>query len=467
MPTPPRLRLALPLILLFLSALPVPLAAQTVPQSREQISLTFAPVVRQVAPAVTNIYTKTVVERRESPFAGDPFFERLFPNAGRTRRRMENSLGSGVIVAPDGLVVTAEHVIRNAVEITVALADRREYNARVLLDDRQTDLAVLQLEGAGDLPFVALGESDALEVGDLLLAIGNPFGVGQTVTSGILSAQARTGSGGQTYLQTDAAINPGNSGGALVDMQGRLVGINSAILTRSGGSNGIGFAVPSSLVSQAIHQAREGKSSLQRPWLGLQAQKMTAELAGALGLASPQGVLIRKLHPASPLASADLRAGEVILFIDEEAIDDPTELDFRLAAKGIGATARLSVLGREGTREVSVGLIAPPELPPADVSRLDQPPHLRGVIVGNLSPAAIIELGFKLDDTTQGVAVFDMRNAARWLQRSLRKGDVLRGYNGTEVASVSGLQAAIERSPDLQLLEIERDGRPISLRFGG
>ena len=234
--------------------------ARIVPESQTQIQLSFAPVVKQAAPAVVNIYAKTLVERRRSPFAGDPFFDKFFGGFGDralSRKRIERSLGSGVIVSQDGLVVTNYHVVANAVEVTAALADKREFSAAIILADKASDLAVLRLDGASNLPTLSFGDSDALQVGDLVLAIGNPFGVGQTVTVGIISAQARTGAEGRTFIQTDAAINPGNSGGALVDMAGNLAGVNSAILTRSGGSNGIGFAIPAALARQAVKQAQQ------------------------------------------------------------------------------------------------------------------------------------------------------------------------------------------------------------------
>lgn len=449
----------------------LPASAQTVPKSRSEITLSFAPIVKRVAPAVVNIYTKTVVERRLSPFAGDPFFERFFgtmPGPDLSRRRMESSLGSGVIVAPSGLLVTAEHVVRNAVEITAVLPDRREFAAEILLADPRSDLAILRLIEASELPTVSFGDSDALEVGDLVLAIGNPFGVGQTVTSGILSAQARSGQaragqGGQTYLQTDAAINPGNSGGALVDMAGRLVGINSAILTRSGGSNGIGFAVPSALVRTAVEQAEAGAERLTRPWLGVETQSVDYAIAEALGLRRPEGVLIRRLSPQSPLAEEGMREGEVILEVDGEPIDDRSALDFRLAAKGVGDRVRLTVLGLDGERAVRMTLIAPPEVPPRAVSEIRRG-DLAGLRVANLNPALGREMG--LDGGWDGVVVLSTDDTPRWLRRAIRPGDILRSYNGRSVSTNADLRALIEAQPALRRLDIDRDGRLITLQFG-
>ena len=239
--------------------------AVRVPSSRAEIALSFAPVVRQAAPAVVSIYTRKLVERRFDPFGGHPVFDQMFrgvlPPGGLVQRRIEQSLGSGVILDPSGIVVSNYHVVGGADEIAVVLEDGREFSGRVVLADRATDLAVVRLDGAGALPFLRLRDSDSLEVGDLVLAIGNPFGVGQTVTSGIVSGLGRGGSGaGQAgvFIQTDAAINPGNSGGALVDMAGRLVGINTAILSRTGQNIGIGFAVPANLVARVVAAARPG-----------------------------------------------------------------------------------------------------------------------------------------------------------------------------------------------------------------
>jgi Do/DeqQ family serine protease len=364
-----------PLPILFAIALaagaPVaPALAQerVVPSSEAEIRLSFAPVVKRASPAVVNVFTRKLVERRVSPFRGNPFFDQFFREfGGPTQRRMENSLGSGVIMRPDGVVVTNAHVLEGAVEIRVALADRREFDADVLLFDRASDLAVLKLRGAADLPTLDVRDSDTLEVGDLVLAIGNPFGVGQTVTSGIVSALDRTAGirggpqGGGYFIQTDAAINPGNSGGALVDGAGRLVGVNTAILSRSGGSVGIGFAIPSDLVVQAVESALRGETALARPWLGVRGQIVTAELAEALGLDRPEGVIISDMHPASPLIPAGVRPGDVIVALDGDPVNSPQEFSFRLAALGVGGDAELEILRDGARRRVAFALIPEPK----------------------------------------------------------------------------------------------------------
>ena len=324
--------------------------AQSVPQSQAEITLSFSPVVKKAAPAVVNVYTRKIVNRR-NPFAGDPFFERFFREFGGpgSGRRMQNSLGSGVILTSDGYVVTNNHVVGGADEVKVVLSDRREFDAEIVFADQQSDLALLKLNDASGLPVLELRDSDSLEVGDLVLAIGNPFGVGQTVTSGIISALARTsgrgrGRVGGYFIQTDAAVNPGNSGGALVDMAGRLVGVNTAILTRSGGSNGIGFAVPANLVAQALESALMGETTLQRPWIGILAQNVDQDMADALGLDTPTGVVISDLHPESPLRQAGLKKGDVIVAFEGREIGSLEELAFRMAAIGVGGAAEIGYM---------------------------------------------------------------------------------------------------------------------------
>lgn len=340
-----------------------PAYAQEVPQTRAEITLSFAPVVKATAPAVVNVYTQKRVQR-VNPFAGDPFFERFFREFGGlgSGRSMQNSLGSGVILTKDGYVVTNNHVVGGADEVRVVLNDKREYDAEIVFLDAQSDLAILKLDGAANLPVLDLRDSDTLEVGDLVLAIGNPFGVGQTVTSGIVSALARTGGArrrggvGGYFIQTDAAVNPGNSGGALVDMSGRLVGVNTAIVSRSGGSNGIGFAIPANLVRTALESALSGEHELQRPWAGIIGQSVTADIAEGLGLATPTGVAIADMHPESPLKAAGLRVGDVIVAFEGQPVGSVEELAFRMAAMGVGGAAEIDYMRRGDRLSASVAL---------------------------------------------------------------------------------------------------------------
>ena len=455
------------ILALGLLAPPSGLAQQQVPRSMAEIRLGFVPVVKKAAPAVVNIYTRKVVERRISPFAGDPFFERLFGDLfGRLpgQRRIENSLGSGVIVDPSGLVVSNYHVVGEADEITVVLPDRREFEARVILADREADLAVMKLRGARDLPTLELRDSDTLEVGELVLAIGNPFGVGQTVTSGIISGLARSAGRGERrgyYIQTDAAINPGNSGGALVDMSGRLVGINTMILSRSGGSIGIGFAVPSNLVARIIQAAKTGKTALERPWLGLAGQEVTGEIAEALGLDRPRGLLVSEIHPASPFADAGLRAGDVILSLGGEPVNSLSELEFRAATLGTGRKAQLVFLRKGREKRASVRLAPAPEQPPRDLTTLRAPGILRGLTVMNVNPAVVEEFGLPL--SAEGVLVAGVEGPAR--RTGLRPGDLILAVNGREVPTVRALEKALRRGGPLTL-EVEREGLRGRIRLG-
>lgn len=440
--------------------------AQPVPESREQISLSFSSVVREAAPAVVSIYARRVVEARMNPFFDDPLFGQLFGDFGRTVPRVQNALGSGVILSEDGMMVSNYHVVGGADEIRVMLDDRREFAAEVVLADEESDLAVLQISEGESLPVLELADSDRLEVGDLVLAIGNPFGVGQTVSSGIVSALARSniavGSGRGYFIQTDAAINPGNSGGALVDMAGRLVGINTAILTRTGGSHGIGFAIPSNLVAQVVAQAREGNKRFVRPWVGMSAQAVDASLAEAMDLGLPQGVVITDLHEDSPLRAGGLRAGDVIMAIDGEPVNSPPEMMFRLAARGIGQEAQLSYRRGEEEGEMVLALQTPPETPPRN--RLEVSDHrlvLTGLVAETVNPAVIAE--WNLSPGASGVLVVEARDLAR--RAGLRAGDLIVSVNGQRVSDTAALGRALRERVRFWEVEVLREGRRSLLRF--
>jgi S1-C subfamily serine protease len=288
------------------------------PSDSVSMKASFAPVVRRAAPAVVSVLTT-----RNRP--RDPWFEMFGGQQPRQPSRPQPT-GSGVIVRPDGIVVTNNHVVEQASGVWVALSDRRELPARVLLRDERADLAVLKIDvGAEQLPTLRI-DNETHEVGDLVLAIGNPFGVGQTVTNGIISAINRTGTGitdFASFIQTDAPINPGNSGGALVDMDGDLIGINTAILSRSGTSSGVGFAVPATLVRQVVETAQGGGRQVVRPWLGVGAAPLTSEAAGALGLERPEGVLIGSVTAGSPAARAGLREGDIVLAVNGNPVNEP------------------------------------------------------------------------------------------------------------------------------------------------
>jgi Do/DeqQ family serine protease len=453
-----RLLFALAVLLLGL-----PAAAQTrvPPTSREAIHLSFAPIVKKVAPAVVNVFSRRVVRSGGGPAAlfNDPFFRRFFGDQspfGMPRERVEQSLGSGVILDASGLIVTNRHVISDAQEITVVLADRREFEARVLLADERADLAVLEVKTHGErLPVLDIGDSDQLEVGDLVLAIGNPFGVGQTVTSGIVSGLARSigANDYRSFIQTDAAINPGNSGGALVDLDGRLVGINTAIFSQSGGSIGIGFAIPTSLVHSTLAAATHG-GKVVRPWLGAAGQGVTTDMASSLGLPHPEGVLVRDVAPGSPAASAGVRIGDVILAIAGHAIDDAEGLRFRLATLPVDTPVRLTLWRNGAPREVVATITVPPEQPPRQPVTLSGRHPLSGAAIANLNPAFADELG--LDPTQRGVIITALRNGSVAQRLGLEPEDILVSINRRAVDNVAQLQQLLAATPPPWVVTIKR-----------
>ncbi|MCV6585796.1 MAG: trypsin-like peptidase domain-containing protein [Marinibacterium sp.] len=445
-----------------LGGLPANAQAQ-VPSSQAEIALSFAPLVKQASPAVVNIYAKRVTEAR-SPFEDDPFFGEFFRNFAPSRPRVQNSLGSGVILGADGIVVSNYHVVGMATEINVVLADRREFEAQVLLADRDSDLAILKIEHAEDLPFLEIRNSDEVEVGELVLAIGNPFGVGQTVSSGIVSGLARSGAsaglGRGYFIQTDAPINPGNSGGALIDMAGRLIGINTSIISRSGGSNGIGFAIPANLVSQFVEQARAGGDSFDRPWAGMSGQPVDADLADSLGL-SPEGILISDLHAESPFVAAGLRVGDVITGVDGLPVNTPQEMVFRMSVTGIGGHVSVAYAraGEAGT--VDVAMITAPNTPSPDPETLDDRTVLPGLSVARANPATIVD--YQLPLNTKGTFVTD---PGRYGGRvGLRPGDVLVDIDGTEIETPRDVRRALTRPGRSVSMTVSRRGQPVSLRF--
>ncbi|MFG6500641.1 trypsin-like peptidase domain-containing protein [Sulfitobacter sp. 1A13191] len=452
---------------LILMLLVAPAMAQQVPSSAAQMQLSFVPLVKEAAPAVVNIYARTITKARRTPLQADPFFERFFRDPFSERPRVQNSLGSGVILSADGIVVSNYHVVGTATDIRVVLNDRREYSARVLLGDADSDLAILKLEGAEGLPFLELRDSDAVEVGELTLAIGNPFGVGQTVSSGIVSGLARSGAaggGGQGYfIQTDAPINPGNSGGALIDMGGRLIGVNTSILTRSGGSNGIGFAIPADLVAAFVAQARAGEAAFQRPWAGLSGQPVDADMAGPLGLDRPGGIIVSGLHPASPFNSAGLKVGDVIVSVDDQPVNTPAEMIYRMSVAGLGHSARVGVMREGRLHEVTVALVAAPDVPDRAEVTLGARSLLPGLKTARINPAVIAEMNLPLESA--GVVVLD---AGRFGPRvGLRDGDVIVSVNGVAVADTAALVALLSGQVRRVQMVIQRGDRRMALRFRG
>ncbi|SFC04151.1 serine protease DegS [Marinospirillum celere] len=321
---------------------------------RQQGPVSYAQAVRQAAPSVVNIYTTKVIQQQLNPFLNDPFFRHFFGDDTLPRQqRMQSSLGSGVLVSSEGYLLTNHHVVQDADEIRVALRDGRETFARIIGSDAESDLAVLKIE-LDNLPAISLASSDTLEVGDVVLAIGNPFGVGQTVTQGIVSALGRSSLGINTYedfIQTDAAINPGNSGGALINPYGQLLGINTAIFSRSGGSQGIGFAIPSNLAREImLDLINEG--FVIRGWLGVEVQELTPGLASSLNLETVQGLLVAGLQRNGPAHQAGLQPGDLLLEINGQPVTTARDTINYIARLRPDSTARLGILRDGETREV-------------------------------------------------------------------------------------------------------------------
>lgn len=431
-----------------------------VPFGQQEMQLSFAPLVRSTAPAVVNVYASQQQQvTARSPFAGDPFFERFF---GRQQMppRVQSSLGSGVIVDPTGFIVTNYHVIGNADDVRVAMADGREFSSSILLRDESLDLAVLKIEGSEPFPSAGLGDSDALEVGDLVLAIGNPFGVGQTTTSGIISALARTHVGVNDFgffIQTDAAINPGNSGGALINMGGEVIGINTAIYSQSGGSIGIGFAIPSNIVRAVVEAARNGQDFFERPFVGATFENVTAQMADALGMARPSGALVQSVVPEGPAELSGLRPGDVVLAMNGATIEHPDALGYRLATQAIGSRSTLTVLSQGREKQMEIELIRAPEGASTAEITIDGRSPFAGTKVTSLSPRLAQRL--RIRGEAQGVVILDVDRNSPAAGFGFRPRDIVRELNGETIDTPEKLRDLAMSNSRWWRFTIERDGR--------
>ncbi len=417
---------------------------------------------------MVNVYVRGRTQVAQNPLMNDPFFRRFFGDR-LPQERMQNSLGSGVIISPDGVVVTNTHVVKLGAqaEIKVVLADKREFDARVLLADEKTDIAVLKLEGVTTpFDFLEFEDSDGLEVGDMVLAIGNPFGVGQTVTQGIVSALSRSEIGqsdAQVFIQTDAAINPGNSGGALVDMTGRLIGINTAIFSQSGGSHGIGFAIPSNLVRVFATSAVTGKK-VERPWLGAKLEALSRDVADALGLERAAGAVVTRITPNGPADNAGLQVGDVIVMVDGTEVADARAVFYRLTTRGIGKLTRFDVM-RKGRRvPVNVELTAAPQAGRDDVRNLSGVHPFDGARVSNIVGAVADELG--LDDE-EGVVILSVRANSIAANLGFKSGDIIAQVMKTPVDTVQTLEKTLKDRQRLWLLAVKRQGQMLQIQLPG
>lgn len=440
------------------------------PESQGEVLLSFAPVVKKAQPAVVNVYASRTEKRPRNPLFDDPVFRHFFGDGGQARPGgpTARSLGSGVLVDQSGLVVTNFHVIDGMTDVRVALSDKREFDADIILRDQRTDLAVLRLKGGSSFPVMELGDSDALEIGDIVLAIGNPFGVGQTVTQGIISALARTQVGISDYgffVQTDAPINPGNSGGALVDLRGRLAGINSAIFSQSGGSVGIGFAIPVNMVKIVISAAKGGGHQVRRPWLGAGLQVVSREIADSLGLERPAGALVTETMAGSPAASAGLKRGDLIVAVDGQDVEDPESVGYRLATKPLGGSAALSVRRDGRSLAMNVKLVPAPEIPPREPIKFKGNSPFTGATAVNLSPAVAEE--FSIRGSSEGVVIADIEAGSPAALVNFQKGDVILSVNDDKIATTRDLEQAAARRSYYWKLTIGRGNDVFTTMIGG
>jgi Do/DeqQ family serine protease len=439
---------------------PTPLeAGRVVPTSAGAMKQSFAAVVKHAAPAVVNISSKRTIRQQ------DPFWQ-MFGMA--PRNRVEGSLGSGVIVRSDGVIVTNNHVIEGGTDITVSLSDRREFQAKVMLADTRTDLAILKIDlPAGEkLPVMAIADRGDIEVGDLVLAIGDPFGVGQTVTNGIVSAKNRTanpdGDAG-AYIQTDAAINPGNSGGALVSMDGDLIGVNSFIYSQSGQSSGIGFAIPAAVVRRVVETAMNGGSAVVRPWFGARLQSVTPEIAKTMGMATPSGALVADIWPGGAAAKAGVKQGDVVTSVDGEPVVDAAALNYAIGNHRPGETVRVAVRRDKAERPLTMQAEAAPATPARDEKVIAGRNPFQGATVVNLSPAVAEEIGI---DPFGRAGVLVTKTASGVAQQvGVQPGDIIRTVNGRDIKSVTDLTSAVVAPAPVWQVVIERNGHQLTATF--
>jgi serine protease Do len=432
----------------------------------------YSAVVKRVVPAVVNISSSKVVKQAamETPQGVDPFFRQFFGNDFNRRfnvpqERTEKALGSGVIVAPEGYILTNNHVVEGAKEVTVTLHDKREFKARVVGTDPRTDVAVLKIEGS-NFPALTLADSSKVEVGDFVLAIGDPFGVGQTVTSGIVSATGRGGLGieqVEDFIQTDAPINPGNSGGALVDDEGHLIGINTAILAgNSGGNQGIGFAVP---VNMARHDLNEilAHGKVEHGYLGILPQDVTPALAKAFNTSETNGALVGEITPNSPAAHSGLKQGDMIVAVNGQPISDASQLRSRIGMMDPNTTVTLKVVRDGRTQDVAVTLGEFPTKEERASIQNEDSNSLQGVNVENLTPETAQEL--KIPANTKGVVVNQVNPGSRAADAGLQPGDVIQQVNHQLVASVNDYNHAMGAAKKGQpvLLLVDRSGNSMFL----
>ena len=441
--------------------------------------LTMAPAAKAAMPSVVKISSSKIVKQSAESgpegldplrqFFGNQFGDQFGQGQGRSprmpRSHREGGLGSGVIISPDGYILTNNHVVEGATDVRVTMPDRREFKATVIGTDAKTDIALIKID-ASNLPAITIGNSAKLQIGDEVLAIGNPYGVGQTVTMGIVSATGRTGLGIEEYedfIQTDASINPGNSGGALVNDRGELVGINTAILSgNSGGNQGIGFAVPVNLARQVMDQI-ENHGHVTRSYLGVTVQEVTPAIAKALGLNGPEGALVSNVSPDSPAARAGLQAGDVILGINGASIAESNQLRMQVSMMNPDQSVKLKIFRNGQTRDVAVEISEMPgeKVAKAATENANTDASLQGVSVENLDAQTARQLG--LPAGTKGVVVTEVDPASQAASAGLKEGDVIQEVNRQPVANSNDFAHAVKKSNGESLLLVNRGGDKVFL----
>lgn len=445
------------------------------PPARVSFQAGFAPVVKKDLPAVVNVSSSKMVRTQgsQSPFFSDPFFRNFFGDQSPQQfnvpqEQREHSLGSGVIVSPDGYILTNNHVVDGASDVKVMLGDKREFTAKIVGTDAKTDIAVLKIDG-NDLPVLAFGDSSKMQPGDFVLAIGNPFGLSQTVTMGIVSATGRGGLGIEDYedfIQTDASINPGNSGGALINERGDLIGINTAILSGGGGGNeGIGFAIPINMAHQVMDQILE-HGKVIRAWLGVSIQPVTPSMAKAFGLSNAEGALVGDITPNSPASKAGIEKGDIILDLNGQPIESSRQLQLKVAVLNPGSTANLEVFRNGTKREVPVVLGVMPSKPGEGASASNKTGGaLEGLSVDELTPDIAQQLN--LPSATKGVVVSNVSPASQAAEVGLKRGDVIQQVNRKPVTSVAEFENAVRQAGSGPvLLLVNRGGSTMYVLVG-
>lgn len=436
-----------------------------VPAMHEERTLSYAPVVKKVAPAIVNIYTLQHSKDKlpNSPFLADPFFKQFFERTHPGYGRDQISLGSGIIVNKEGFILTNYHVIENADKIQVALSDKREFVAKPVILDKRTDLALLKIQAQGEFPYMDISHEENLEVGDVVLAIGNPYGIGQTVTHGIVSALARSQEGindFRSFIQTDAPINPGNSGGPLITTDGRLVGINTAIYSKSGGSVGIGFAIPTTLAIPVIESLKNGGHIL-RPWIGLEVEPLTFEVSQKLGFDHPYGVLVKYVYPKGPAQEAGIKKGDILTAIDGKEIEDKAALDYRVAISPIGKQATIKILRQGDVKNLPIHLKEPLRANDSPIMIQGINP-LQGVKVCMLSPALALDMG--LNPMLNGVVITEISKTGLATQLGILPGDILVSINKKNVNTKQDAIAYLQNKADAWSLILRRGNKLINFQ---